>query len=166
MKKIFIFLLIPTISILLTGCPLSADYPIDSPNIKVDISMLGKWQDATGKSSIGGQKGIFIVTKKSEFVYTIETSAASTEAPGSENQVTNYEGHISDINGTKFINIKNSDGKYLLFKLEVAGNNCILTEISMCIDKTFSNSAEVKAFILKHIDNELLYSGSQTFFRN
>ncbi len=170
-KKLFVFI-IPVLFIFLTGCPYASDYPIDKPSVKVDIGLLGKWEDATGNTSFVGDKPVYVVTKKSTFIYGISTTSyvQNSSTNGLEENTTVYEGHISLVNDIEFINIKQispeSDNKYFIYKLEVSGNNCILSELSSTIDKTFSSSAELKAFILKNLENELLFSGSQTLFRN
>jgi len=167
-------LLLPILTLVLTACPYKSDYPVDVPNQKVDITMLGKWEDANGSTSMSGEKAIYSVTKKSEFIYGIETSSwyYDEEAGESFENKQIFDGHISLIGDTKFFNVKqtfpeqDADGKYYIYMMEVAGNNCILSEVSACIDKTFSSSSELKSFLLKNINNELLYSGSATFFRN
>jgi len=162
------------IALTTTGCPYQSTQPVDAPSVKVDIALLGRWEDATGSTSFNTEKPVYVVTKKSEYVYAIETTSFdfNVETNEYDKNVTFYEGHVSLINDTKFLNVKQispmqeGDAQYYIYKMEVAGNNCILSEVSSCIDKTFSSSAELKAFLLKNLDNELLFSGSATFFRN
>lgn len=175
-NKIFSLTVFPVlllIAILNTGCPYQSSYPVDSPNVKVDIALLGRWEDATGSTSFSSEKPVYVVTKKSDYVYAIETTSydLNSETNEYEKNVTYYEGHVSLINDTKFLNVKQISSEiegdsYYIYKMEVAGNNCILSEVSSCIEKKFSSSSELKAFLLKNIDNELLFSGSATFFRN
>lgn len=176
-KKILSLALIPVlfiIAIATTGCPYQSVQPVDVPNVKVDIALLGRWEDATGSTSFGSEKAVYVVTKKSEYIYGIETTSydLNPETNEYDKSVTVYEGHVSLINDSKFLNVKQvspmQDGEvlYYIYKMEVAGNNCILSEVSSCIDKKFSTSSELKGFLLKNLDNELLFSGSATFFRN
>ncbi len=168
MKKHIYLLLLP-LTFLLTGCPLTSDYPIDAPSIKVNIAYLGKWQDATGGSDFSEEKIIYSVTKKSEYLYGLETSSFDYDDEGILLEYkTFYEAHFSKIGTTDFINIKDlTDGmeQYMIYKVEIAGDNCILTEVSGCISQEFSSSADLKTFLTKHINNELLFTEILTFFR-
>jgi len=168
MKKHIYLLLLP-LGFLLTGCPLTTEYPIDAPSIKVNIGYLGKWQDATGGTNFSEDKIVYSVTKKTDFLYGIETSSYEYDEEGNLTEFkTIYEGHISKVAGVDFINIKDlSEGieEYMIYKFELSGNNCILTEVSGCISQEFSSSAQLKAFLTKHINNELLFTDIQTFFR-
>lgn len=158
--------------ILFTGCPYESQVPIDKPNVKIDINWLGKWESADGEKNPDGSNPIYYMTKKSDFVYGLSTSYDEFDEFGTKTKVTTYyEGHVSTIGTTNFFNLKrqadeiNTDPGYLLFKIELAGSTAILSEVSNCINKNFSSSSELKSFLERNLNNELLFTGTQTFFK-
>lgn len=170
--RILLFISILAGGIILTGCPYESDYPIDNPSIKIDIGWLGKWESADGTKNPDGTNPIYYVTKKTDNSYALKTTYSNYDEMGNFTEETNeYEGHVSIVNGIKFFNLIqiNSDpsikSSYMLFKLEISGSTVVLSEISSCINKKFSSSAELKTFLTNNLNNELLYSGSQTFFK-
>lgn len=181
MKKTLLYFLALPFLLVIAGCPYESDYPIDDPSIKVDINYLGKWED-TEKKTVGMSGGdgtdvpVYVVTRKSDYIYGVSYKYSSySEEDGYTESVDNYEAHISIVGGIQFLNVKktsindvseeNRTGKYMLYKLEISGSTMVLTELSSCINKKFSNSAQVKSFITQNLTNELLYTESITFFK-
>jgi len=145
MKTILVSTLCAVCFIVFAGCPYGSEVPIDEPSIKVEEKLLGKWEPKSSSDDL------ITITKEDQFTYRIEkTSKNSTD-------VTVYKGYLSNIDGTRFMNIyeENSSQKsFYLYKLDISGSGAkaTLAPITDNIDEKFETSAALKAFIKKHKD--------------
>lgn len=143
MKRILYLLPVFALMIMLTGCPYSAEVPIDQPSVKINDMLLGKWESKSSSDYT------YTVTKLDAYSYKFVKKSASS---GDE---TVYMGHQSDINGTKYINIY-EDGStsknYYFYKLELSssGAKATLTPVTENITEKFTTSAELKTFFSKY----------------
>lgn len=124
------------------GCPYKSDFPIDVPAIKVNPSLLGKWE------SKNSSEEIYNVSKENDFTYKIEKKNKDSKEP------TVYYAHASDVDGETFLNLR-EDGtaiEYYLYKLELNSSvsKATLRSVTENITEKFGSSAELKAFIKKY----------------
>lgn len=131
------------LSVIFMGCPYSAEIPIDTASVKIDDKLLGSWE---AKSSSDYS---YTVTKADDKTYTIEKKSASS------GDVTTYKGYLSDVAGTKYLNIY-EDGSttitYYFYKYEItsSGSKATLTPVTENIDEKFTTSTELKDFFKKN----------------
>src|ERR1700722_17195176 len=103
MKKIYSFILICCVSLLFMGCPYNAANPIDTASIKIDQKLIGKWQQRSSEDIT------YVVKAKDDFTYTIiEKHKPPTDGSKPEDDKT-YNAYLSDIDGTKFLNLYEPD---------------------------------------------------------
>ncbi len=151
MKKLQFFSVLVLLSILFMGCPYSADVPIDQPTVKIDDKLLGKWESKSSSESTVN------VTKLDANTYKIEQKTSSTATP----EV--YSGYLSDVNGTKFLNVwsdGNSEKKYYLYKVELnnSATKVTLLPVTDNIEEKFTTSQELKDFIKKYMGLSFFFS--------
>ena len=147
MKKIKLFTLLGALSTLFMGCPYTAEMPLDQPSVKTDDKLLGKWEQKTSSDYA------YTVTKEDDFTYKIEKKTVSS------GDITVYKGFLSDIGGTKYMNLweinESATKAYYFYKIEVttSGSKVTMLSVTENIDEKFTSSAEMKDFFKK---NQLL----------
>ena len=157
---------------LLTGCPYSSEFPIDDPNIKVENSWLGKYTGNYPSDYIFASTSTLVVTKNSGFEYLV-TAEDETKGPedkeknkGKENDdadvKTEYITHVSMLNGRSFINVKDQNYSYYIFKVDCDGKSLNLKELIPVLKQKAFNSADLRQVITKNMNNELLYASEIT----
>ena len=137
--------LIPLIAIclFLGGCPYESKIPIDSPSVKINAALLGKWEP---KSTSGDH---YIVSKLDDFTYKIEVKKKDDKDP------TVYNAYLSNIDNDVFLNLYNSkeelERKYYFYKLTINKSETKLTLASVTenIDEKFEKPEEMKSFFQK-----------------
>lgn len=136
--------------ILFSGCPYSAEVAIDQPSIKIDEKLLGKWESKSSSDYT------YTVTKLDDKIYVFEKKSASS------GDVTTYNGFLSDIGGTRFMNIYEPGSEtltYYFYKVEVSGSGVktTLTPVTENIDEKFTTSNELKDFFKKNMVNSYFF---------
>ena len=146
-------------AVLLGGCPYKTQTPIDTPSVKINPAILGKWEIENS------ERDVYFVTQADSFTYKIEKRAESSKTPPV------YKAYLSLVDGDIFMNLREegglSDGKtFFLFKtiVDPAGKKLILKEVTENITETFTSSAELKAFIKKYKDLSFFYSKEDQVF--
>ena len=157
MKSLFISALCAVCLVAFSGCPYGSEVAIDKPSISVDEKLLGKWEP---KSSSDDQ---ITITKVDQFTYKIEKKTKNST------DVTVYKGFLSNVDGTKFINIyeeNNSTPSYYLYKIEISasGAKATLAPVTDNIDEKFETSEALKAFIKKYKDLSFFYQKDEDVF--
>lgn len=156
MKKIVYLLSIIAVSLFLTGCPYESAVPIDKPVMKYPASILGKWEPKSSSDEL------YIITKKDD--YTIIISKTKKEMKADDKPEV-YEAFLSDVAGTKFLNLyekqEEEDGskKFYLYKMEIStsGARLTLSEITENVDEKFESSAALKSFIEKNMMHSFFF---------
>ena len=161
MKKLTVYLIVLSLSVLFFGCPYTSSVPIDKPSVKVNSKMFGIWQ--------AGESTKYEVMQNDAFTYKINQLADSTSEQGKEkpgsNDITMYDGHVSQINNIYFLNVKNSspngfleNGDYYLYKIDFTNDKSFtLTEVTTYIKEKFDNSEDLKNYIKKYMDSGLSF---------
>lgn len=156
MKRILYFLSVTTASIFLMGCPYETEVAIDKPEVKYPVALLGKWEPKSSSDDI------YSVKKKDDYIITI-TKVKKEAKP--DDTPAEYEAFISEVGGTKFLNLseKKEEGfgtkKYYLYKVEISpsGARLTLSPITENIDEKFQTSAELKNFIQQNMNHSFFY---------
>lgn len=158
MKNLLFILMIFAV-LLFSGCPYTSEVAIDStPELKIDEKLLGKWES---KSSTDTE---YKVSKADDKTYLIEKkSKESTDA-------TRYIGFLSEVNGIRFLNIyediETATKAWYFYKVDLTGSaaRITLSEITENIDEEFHESAQLKEFIKKNMDNSFFYSKEEEVY--
>ncbi len=142
MKQLKWILPLAFLAILLGGCPYSSDVPIDSPSVKVDERLLGKWEPKTSESE-------YTVTKSDDYTFHISKKSKKSD------DNTTYTAYLSNVGGDQFLNLREdgqSSKSYFFYKLKLSptGMKATLIPVTENIDEKFETSAELKAFIEKN----------------
>lgn len=157
MKKTISYVSLMLMLFILTACPYSAEFPLDSPSEKTRAALMGKWiEDGTGENP-----SFYMITKASDNTYKFEKNEYSS-SDKKYNQ-TNYIGHITKIGNIDFLNLMDSnDNKYYFHKLELTKKDgkqqLVIYEVTDNIDEKFSNAEEMKAFFNKYKDLSFFYN--------
>ncbi|HEX7414635.1 MAG TPA: hypothetical protein VF411_11380 [Bacteroidia bacterium] len=147
------------LTMLLTACPYGSDVPIDTPSVKTDDKLMGKWE---AKSS---SDYFYTVTKKDDFNYKFEKKGKTST------DVTTYTAFVSVIDNIKFMNVfddASSTKVYYLYKIEqsASGAKTTLIPVTENIDEKFATSAELKTYIKKYMALSFFYEKDQDeYFR-
>ena len=155
MKKIHYILSFALVSLLFMGCPYSSETPIDKPSVKIDNNLIGVWGTDNESDSTK-----YTVSKIDDFTYLIKKESTSSN----ETTITKYKGYLSDVGGTKFMNIWADDGsetaKYYFYKIEFADNNkkFIMHEVTDNIQETFTSSDDLKKFIQANMNLSFFFN--------
>ncbi len=157
MKNLLSLSVLAFIIILFSGCPYSSEVTIDQPSVKLDEKLLGKWE---GKSSTDYT---YTVTKLDDKTYNIDKKSAST------GDVTNYNAFLSEINGTRFMNVYEPGGEnntYYFYKVEVtsSGSKTTLIPVTENIDEKFTTSSELKDFFKKNMANSYFFAKEEDIY--
>lgn len=157
------FIAIAAFSFLLMGCPYETEVPISEPNLKFPAELLGKWQP------VNSSEDIMTIKKKTDHVVSI---TKTKKQPGLDDKPEEFEAYISQVGAVTFLNISEaeedvSDGKYYLYRMEVAANGSRITlrAVSENIDEQFNTSAELKAFIEKNMHLSFFYEREDEMYQ-
>jgi len=141
--------------VILTACPYASTVPIDTPSVKVQNTLMGKWIKAGDESNTN--PNYFVITKNDDFKYKIIKNEYNSY--DSAYKATIYISHISKIDNIQFMNMQqDGSGDYYLYKIDLAQNEFSLFEITDNIDEKFSNPAELKAFVKKNMYLSFFYN--------
>jgi len=145
--------------LLFSGCPYTSEVAIDStPEIKIDEKLLGKWES---KSSTDTE---YKVSKEDDKTYLIEKKSKELK------DVTRYKGFLSEINGTRFLNIyediETATKAWYFYKVDVTGSaaRITLSEVTENIDEEFHSSAELKDYFKKNMGLSFFYSKQEEVY--
>jgi hypothetical protein len=146
------------IAVFLGGCPYSSQMAIDTPSVKVEPTLLGKWEPKSASESV------YTVSKQDEFRYRIEK-----RTKGEKYATDTYVAHISNVGNDKFLNLQEGTepGKpYYYYKLEInsTSNKLTLNSVTENIDETFTTSTDLKAFFEKHKGFSFFYDKNEEVY--
>jgi hypothetical protein len=161
MKKIYLGLLALGCCVLFMGCPYHASVAIDTPSVKINDRLIGKWQQRSSDDVT------YIVTKKDDYTYSIlEKEKKPTE--GSEPKT--YNAFISMVGGTQFLNLfepSDNDKTYYYYKLatddETGGFS--LYPVTEYITESFTSSDDLKKFIQTNMNLSFFYGTKDDYIK-
>jgi hypothetical protein len=163
MKKTLLWAVLVGIGFMFMGCPYHSDVAIDTPNVKIDAKLIGKWQKRSSDDET------YIVTKKDDYTYDIlEKDKTPTE--GSEPK--KYVAFLTEINGTKFMNLyenkSDDDSKsYYFYKLVISDEieGFTLYPVTEYITETFTASADLKKFVQTNMGLSFFYGNTEEYIK-
>ncbi len=141
--------------VILTACPYASQVPIDTPSVKVQNPLLGKWIKAGDESN--ANPNYFVITKNDDFKYKIIKNEYNSY--DSAYKETIYISHISKIDNLEFMNMQqDGTGDFYLYKIVLGQNEFSLFEVTDNIDEKFTASPDLKAFIKKNMNLSFFYN--------
>jgi hypothetical protein len=162
-SKLLSFMAIVAMAIVLMGCPYESAVPLSEANTKASDNMIGTWEES-GNPSVT----IDIVRGNGNFLKIEKV----TKNEGSEPTIEDYTAHITDVNGTMFLNVSeineyDTEPNYYLYKLEKNGEFKITVfEVTPNIKEKFTSSDEMKKFFASNMQHSFFYSsGEITYFK-
>jgi len=136
------------------GCPYTSSVSLSNPDQKVNKKLLGKWVDASEMNQENA--GFYEISEFDKNRYNIvKNSYNFADSTYSQEK---FISHISDIDGTEFLNMEVEGNKYYLFKLDLQDKSFTLWEVTENIDEQFSSSADLRAFVKKNMNLSFFYS--------
>lgn len=156
-SKILIGMAILVSAILFMGCPYNSTVPLSATGAKVSDNLMGTWE----KSGESGEKILVARTNGNSFDIT-KTASDGTS--------TLYHGHLTDINGTLFLNVKEDaeTPSYYFYKLVKEGEfKVTLVSVTANIREVFENSDEMKKFFESNMKNSYFYEkdSDETYYK-
>lgn len=143
---------------LIVGCPYESNVPINQANMKFPDKLMGKWM--TSSSSENENPTFYVLTAKDDYYFNIEKHEYSSS--DSAYSQTNYTSHMSDVDGTNYLNIR-EDGKdkYMLYKLVWQSSaEFLLYEVTDNIQEEFNASKSLKEFVAKYQEKSFFFNSS------
>ncbi len=161
MKKTFIWALLIGIGFMFMGCPYHSDVAIDTPTIKIDNRLLGKWQKRTSDDET------YIVTKKDENNYKI-IEKEKTPSEGQKDK--EYCAFLSVVGGSKFMNLYDptEDTKtYYFYKVDISDETggFTLYPVTEYITETFTASTDLQKFIQANMGLSFFYGSKEEYIK-
>lgn len=163
MNKLVQLMAMAACCFLLMGCPYETTVPISEPSIKFPAELLGKWVPQSSSDEI------MTITRKTDYIFSIRTTK---KEPQENDKPEEYEAFLSEVDAVKFLNIselsdESSGKKYYLYKMDISANNSLITlnAVTENIDEQFSNSADLKAFIQKHMHLSFFYEKGEEVYQ-
>lgn len=154
-NNVIILIVLGAFLSILTACPYSSVVPIDTPAVKVQNELLGKWVKVGDESNVN--PNYFIISKQDDFKYKISKNEYNSY--DSTYKETVFISHISKIDNFQFMNMQQDGaGDYFLYKLELNQNDFSLFEITDNIDEKFNTSPELKSFVKKNMGLSFFYN--------
>ncbi len=156
-SKIFIGIAILASAILFMGCPYNSTVPLSTTGSKVSDNLMGTWE----KSGEEGEK--IEITRTSGNSFDINKIA-------SDGTSTMYHGHLTDISGTIFLNVKEESEtpSYYFYKLVKDGEfKVTLVSVTANIREVFENSDEMKKFFESNMKNSYFFEkdSDETYYK-
>jgi hypothetical protein len=142
-------------ALLLAGCPYGSEFPLDSPVEAIeDAALLGTWKTSA----------------ESEEDFTLTIGAAGStelsvvaESPGEE--PASYPAFVSAVGGQFFLNLREAgdSGQWYFanYRLDDDRLRLRLVDDELFESQVLSGSAELRAFLQRHLDDPRLYGGQE-----
>lgn len=148
-------------AIIFMACPYNSNVPLSTADTKAPAFLIGTWEkqdDATIQVEIkqgGGNSLDVIKTTKSE---------------DSEPTIENYTVHVTDINGTMFLNVSEKteyEPSYYFYKVIREGENKMtLSGVTENIREKFEDSGAMKKFFAANMQNSYFYDATdESYFK-
>jgi hypothetical protein len=161
MKKSLPWAILICIGFMFMGCPYHSSVAIDTPTVKIDTKLLGKWQKRTSDDDT------YIITKKDDYNYEILDKEKSPQAGSTPKK---YTAFLSIINGTKFMNLydESEDTKsYYFYKLDMDDETggFSLSPVTEYITETFGTSDSLKMYFKANMGVSFFYETKDDYIK-
>lgn len=150
MTRYLALLLLCACSFLFMGCPYSSEVPIDSPSMRIDERMLGKWESKSSSDYT------YTVTKTDAYKYKIDKKSASS------GDVTTYIGFLSKVDDVTYMNLY-EDGSttptYYFYKVQFSSSGAKVSFASVTenITEKFESSSSLRQFFRDNQKNSYFF---------
>lgn len=158
-SKLFNWVALFAGAIIFMGCPYSSTVPLSDNGSKIGDNLIGTWE----LSGSPGSTAEVIRTSAS----TVDILKKSTD----DETATTYHGHISEIGGTQFLNVK-EDGdsdynSFYFYKLTKEGEfKLTIYPVTTNIRETFESSSEMNKYFSANMQNSYFYdTGEETYYK-
>jgi hypothetical protein len=143
-------------ALLLAGCPLSSQFPLDSPaDAQEDAALLGIWR----------------TTADNEEPFTLTIRAAGggqllfvAESP--EEEAESFPAFVSAVGGELFLNLQDAAeaGEWYFANYRIEGERLLLRLVDdeLFASRSFASGPELRAFLLENLHAPALYGGQGT----
>jgi hypothetical protein len=148
-------LLAAAATLLVAGCPFSAEFPLSGPAEAIaDATLLGAWKTATDSEE--------------QFTLRIRDTGNGelrivAESP--EEQPESFPAFVSAIGDEVFLNLQDTaeGGQWFFANYRIAGGWLLLRLVDdeLFESKTFASSEDLRAFVLQNLADPRLYGGEQ-----
>lgn len=155
MKKVFSYLAILGISVILWGCPYRSTVPLSEAIEPVNKQVVGTWYPKHERSKQNPE--YYSIEKKDSVHYSIQHFQYNDK--DSTYSVKDYTAWTTRIENLLFMNVKNEDkNEYYIHRLDVMGDELmILYQVTSNIDETFDDPEKMKTFFQKHMKLSFFY---------
>ena len=150
MKSYFSLSVLFLLCILLYGCPLNTDYPLDDKQHPIDSSICGKWRSEKQEDYME-----CVIAKKNKTTYKITTKQISKAGY----QVTFYNAYYTQLNHKPWLvlfSVDTNDHKFMPVKLDFSNskNTMLVSWINEKLSPEGTNPKELREWIEKHYNDD------------
>jgi hypothetical protein len=157
MRKIRTFWALLPLLFLLTACPYSAEFPLDTPSQPINKALLGKWVEVSNSGTPSENPEFFVITDAGNKTYQFEKNSYDTNENAYKKE--SMKGYFTPIGKTMFLNLQKADDtNYYFYKIEMTDKEFSMFEVTDNIDEKFANVKELKAFFDKYKDLSFFYN--------
>lgn len=156
MKKIFTYLSILALAVVLWGCPYRSSVPLSDAQEHINKQVLGEWLPKTelGKAS----PSYYVIEMLDTLHYDVDHFQYNDN--DQEYSVKEYVAWTTRIDNLLFMNVQEHGQKdFIIHRLDVMGDDLmILWQVTGNIDEQFSDSDKMRAFFQKHMKLSFFYN--------
>ena len=161
MRKASLSFMALVLAIAFIGCPYTSDVPFDSPSMRIDNRLLGKWYTSNNPQK---NASYHIVSKKSAREYKIVEYTWNSSQKKFTEKV--YGGWLSKLRRNTFLTVKTNNNKYVFNKLaSVSGTTVRIDQVTDNVREKFNSPAKLKAFIMKNMHLSFFYEKSKNYYK-
>lgn len=149
-----------TCAVLIMGCPYSSEIALSEATIKASDNMIGTWEES-------GNESVNIEIKRADG-NKLEIIQTTKGEEGSEPTIETYAGHLTDINGTLFLNLEEKteySSTFYFYKIVKDGEfKLVVYSVTPNIREKFENSADMKKFFAENMKNSYFYESTESTY--
>jgi len=159
-KVAWVFGIVSVLS--LTGCPYQSRVPIDTPSVEVEQDFLGSW--VSEENSESEQPDFYEFKEMDNYRHEVIEHTLSMEDSTYSQKY--FLSHFSVIDNIHFLNMRDGEGNYFLYKLEwqSPGESFVMYEVTDNIDEQFDTSEDLKAFIKNNMHLSFFYNKDEKVY--
>lgn len=162
MRKVISYVGLFCMLLVLTGCPYSAEFPLNEPVETVKKEYMGTWLEDNDAE----HPSYWVISKLTDKTYKFEEHEYNDNDKAYSVKI--FAGHFTKMGTINFLNLKEDEvEKYSFFKVELSADkkHMVIYEVTDNIDETFNSSSELKAFFEKHKDLSFFYNKDEKKYK-
>lgn len=162
-KKLIFVALLPML-FLLTACPYSAEFPLDSAKQKIDNKYIAKWVEdgaATGEKK-NENPNFFLISNAGDNKYKFEKNDYNSDEKTYKKE--NFIGYFTPVGKVNFLNLqKEGETNFYFYKIELSadGKSFQMFEVTDNISEKFEDAQKMRAFFEKYKDLSFFYNNKE-----